>query len=196
MYRVILFLLCLSVPTSYGADPVESPSPKTGDLKKEEVKPSKTREQIVKEFEEKTRDLDITDPKYDEAVKEYEQALKELKDKEPKPPMGPPGAGGFPIQGRIEIGGGGRVLIGGLGAIGVVPGFNRMSVSTSGDRFAIRLGRADADIAVSGERGNDGPVVKEIVLRQAGKEPLKTSKVEDLPEEFREPVQQVLKNIR
>ncbi len=196
MYRVILFLLCLSLPTSYGADPVKPPSPKTGDLKKEEAKPSKTREQIVKEFEEKTRDLDITDPKYDEAVKEYEQALKELKDKEPKLPMGIPRAGGFPIQGRVEIGGGGRIIIGGLGAIGNVPGFNRMSLSTSGDRFTIRLGRADADISVTGERGAEGPVVKEIVLRQNDKEPLKASKVEDLPEEFRGPVQQVLKGIR
>ncbi len=193
MSRLIpVLLLCGSF--SFGADTPKVPESKPADIKKEDAKPAKTREQIVKDFEDKIRELDITDPKYDEAVKEYELALKELKDKEPKPPVG--GNGGFPVQGRIQIGGGGRVVIGGLGAIGGVPGFNRMSVSTSGDRFSIRLGSEKADISVTGDRTADGPVVKEIVLRQGDKDPIKATKVEELPEEFRAPVQQVIKGIR
>lgn len=190
-----VLLFCFVSSFAFGADTPKVPEPKPADIKKDDAKPTKTREQIVKEFEDKIRDLDVTDPKYDEAVKEYESALKELKDKEPKPPV-EGGRGGFPMQGRIQIGGGGRVVIGGLGAIGGVPGFNRMSVSTSGDRFAIRMGSEKADISVTGDRTADGPVVKEIVLRQGDKDPIKATKVEELPEEFRAPVQQVIKGIR
>lgn len=137
----------------------------------EPPKPTKTRAQVVKEFEEAIKDLDIIDPKYDEALRKFEADIQALRLLDP-----------LPMKGKIKVKE--KVAAVSIADLGLVSNEIKKRTSTVTEKsFSISLTGADNLVTVSGTINGDKFEVVRISARKQ-KVTATGTKLEDLPKDY------------